>query len=106
MLPPGFPATPDGSIVAPGRSGTMAFFRRALLFVVIAWSIAGAFQVLSKGGPWLLDRAVKGGHVPDSLVAPRPRAVDCSAAVQGMPKRALDDATLRGARGGAYRRGG
>ena len=83
----------------------MAFFRRALLFVGIAWSIAGAFQVLSKGGPWLLDRAVKRGLVPESLVAPRPRAVDCSAAVQGMPKRALDDATLRSARIAAYRMG-
>jgi hypothetical protein len=83
----------------------MAFFRRALLFVGIAWSIAGAFQLLTRGGPWLLDRAVKGGLVPDRLVAPRPRAVDCTAAVQGMAKRTLDDATLRSARVAAYQMG-
>ena len=83
----------------------MTLFRRALLFVGIAWSIAGAFQVLSRGGPWLLDRAVKASWIPESLVAPRPRAVDCSAAVQGMSKRALDDAALRRTRAEAYEMG-
>jgi hypothetical protein len=83
----------------------MILFRRALLFVGIAWSIAGAFQLLSNGGPWLLDRAVKASLIPDKLIAPRPRAVDCSAAVQGMPKRALDDAALRRTRAAAYQMG-
>jgi hypothetical protein len=83
----------------------MAILRRALLFVGIAWSIAAAFQLLSRGGPWLLDRAVKAAWVPDSLVAPRPEAVDCSAAVQAMAKRGLDEASLRSTRVGAYEMG-
>src|SRR4029453_8190496 len=93
---PGFPAALERSIVAPSRSGTMTFFRRVLLFVGIAWSIAGAFQLLSNGGPWLLDRAVKAAWIPDGLVAPRPHQhVDCSAAVQGMHTPALHGTTLR-----------
>src|SRR4029453_8737766 len=103
---PGFPAALERSIVAPSRSGTMTFFRRVLLFVGIAWSIAGAFQLLSNGGPWLLDRAVKAAWIPDGLVAPRPHQhVDCSAAVQGMQTRALDETTLRRTRVAAYQLG-
>jgi hypothetical protein len=83
----------------------MSLLRRALLFVGIAWSVAGAFQLVSNGGPWLLDRAVKAGWVPDWIVAPRPQPVDCSAAVQGMPKRELDATTLRQTRVAAYQLG-
>jgi hypothetical protein len=77
-----------------------------LLFVGITWSNAGAFQLLSNGGSWLLDRAVKAAWIPDGLVAPRPhQPVDCSAAVQGMQTRALDETTLRHTRVAAYQLG-
>jgi len=84
----------------------MPFLRRLLLFVGIAWSVAGAFQLLANGGPWLLDRAVKAAWIPDSLVAPRPQeTVDCTAAVEGMPTHARDEATLRRTRVAAYELG-
>jgi hypothetical protein len=84
----------------------MTLFRRVLLFVGIAWSIAGAFQLLSSGGPWLLDRAVKAAWIPDGLVAPRPQQpVDCSAAVQGIQTRELDETTLSRTRVAAYQLG-
>ena len=76
---------------APGetaRQGGPSRLRNALLFVVIAWSIAGAFQLLFWAGPWLVDRGVKAGWMPDGIVKPRPvQTVDCTAAVQGMPQR-------------------
>ena len=80
--------------------------RNVLLFVVIAWSIAGAFQLLFWAGPWLVDRGVKAGWMPDGIVKPRPvQTVDCTAAVQGMPQRELDDATRKRARVAAYELG-
>src|SRR5262245_37608188 len=82
----------------------MTFFRRALVFVGIAWSIAGASLLINNGGPWRLSGAANAGWVPECLL-PRVQQVDCSAAVQGMPKRALDDASLRSTRAGAYELG-
>lgn len=94
---------------APGetaRQGGPSRLRNALLFVVIAWSIAGAFQLLFWAGPWLVDRGVKAGWMPDGIVKPRPvQTVDCTAAVQGMPQRELDDATRNRARVAAYELG-
>lgn len=84
----------------------MTLFRRVLLFVGIAWSIAGAFQLLYNGGPWLLARVVNADWVPRWLVDPRPhQAVDCSAAAQGMQTHALDETTLRRTRVAAYQLG-
>ena len=84
----------------------MTLFRRVLLFVGIAWSIAGAFQLLSNGGPWLLYRAASAGWVPGWLMDPRvQQPVDCSGSVQGMQTRELDETTLRGTRVAAYQLG-
>src|SRR4029453_19651324 len=89
---PGFPAALERSIVAPSRSGTMSLSRRVLLFVGIAWSIAGAFQLLSNGGPWLLDRAVNAAWIPDWLGGPRPpQPGGWAAGVQGNRKAGLEE---------------
>jgi hypothetical protein len=79
---------------------------RALLFVAIVWSIAGAFQLLFYGGPWLVDRAVRAGWIADSLVMPKPvQPTDCSAAIRDMPQPGPDALPPGRARMAAYQLG-
>lgn len=76
---------------------------RALLFVAIVWSIAGAFQVLFYGFPWLLDRAVKDGWIADTLVTVKPlKPNDCVTQIQNTPQPALDATGLRRTRVAVY----
>jgi hypothetical protein len=76
------------------------------LFVAIVWSIAGAFQLLFYGGPWLVDRAIRSGWIADSLVTPRPvQATDCSAAVREIPQPGPDAAPPARTRVAAYQLG-
>jgi hypothetical protein len=74
--------------------------------VAIVWSVAGAFQLLLYGAPWLFDRAVNSGWLPDTAVISRPaRPTDCSVAVQDVPGGVLDRAALSQARVAAYELG-
>lgn len=57
---------------------------RILSFVVITWSIAGAFIVLQEFPAYLVDQVVEKGWVPDALVMPRSSRAktDCRAAIE------------------------
>jgi hypothetical protein len=99
------PNTDHLAVAFPRRSARSAL-GRGLLFVAIVWSIAGAFQLLLNGGPWLLDRAVKSEWISDTLVTPRPvQPTDCFAAIQDLPRDAPDALAMIRARMTAYELG-
>lgn len=78
---------------------------RALIFVVIVWSIAGAFLALNIGIPALFDQAVRSRWISDSLVLPNAAKLSAHCPKEYESRAKLDDETRRTVRHAAWRMG-
>jgi hypothetical protein len=56
---------------------------RGMLFLAVVWSIASAFLAFQLGTPWLLDKALKAGLIPDELAMPSTVRTDGTAQCAG-----------------------
>lgn len=78
---------------------------RALIFVAIVWSIAGAFLALNIGIPALFYKAVHSRWIPDSLVLPNAAKLSAHCPKENESSVKLDDAKLREVRYAAWQMG-
>lgn len=94
-----------GSEVKARRKFSVTRASRALFFIAIVWSIAGAFLALHTGIPALVDRVVKSGWIPDSLALPNAAKLSAHCSSGNEPRAKLDGEALRLIRHAAWRMG-
>jgi hypothetical protein len=82
------------------RSWSESRVGRILSFVVITWSIAGAFIVLQEAPAILVDRLAEKGWIPDALLrtSSSPAKTDCRAEVERAKSSPTDPAVASQAR--------
>lgn len=91
-----------GNEVKAGRKFSESRAGRALIFLAIVWSIAGAFLALEIGLPALLAQVVQSRWIPDSLVLPDAAKLSAHCPKEHESRAKLDDQTLREVRYAAW----
>jgi hypothetical protein len=94
----------DTSALSPRPPHRSAIWR-ALSFLAIVWTIAGAFWLLLWGEISLSDRVLRADWIPEWITASTVKPADCAAVVESAPEGRADAVALKRARVAAFELG-